>query len=220
MQTINLVEGEQITPVTPSKIICVGRNYLAHIQELNNPVPDEMVLFHKPNSSLTNTLYARDSDSVSGQGETLHYEGEICFLIESNALVGVGFGLDLTKRSLQSKLKTAGLPWERAKAFRHSAVMSKFVKIETNHWQDLSLELVINSMRTQLGEVAQMIYKPDVILEEVQKYLDLEDGDILMTGTPSGVGEVHSGDLFTARIKRGDEVLLETCWKAQASIPR
>ncbi|MGD8292159.1 MAG: fumarylacetoacetate hydrolase family protein, partial [Desulfobacterales bacterium] len=108
--------------VTPSKIVCVGRNYYAHIEELGSQVPDQMILFSKPNSSISNQL-------SSHKGEQLHYEGELCFLFENGRFSAVGFGLDLTKRKLQSILKEKGLPWERAKAFDGSAVFSKFIEI-------------------------------------------------------------------------------------------
>ncbi len=90
-------------PVQPSKVVCVGRNYLEHIHELNNAVPDEMVIFNKPNTSIASRL-------LSFQQESLHYEGEICFLVHKGRLSAVGLGLDLTKRTLQSRLKSKGLP--------------------------------------------------------------------------------------------------------------
>ena len=101
-------------PIAPSKIVCIGRNYLEHIRELGNETPDAMVIFNKPNSAISQTLFAlRD--------EPLHYEGEICFMVKQGELDALGFGLDLTKRELQSKLKSKGLPWERAKAFDAAA---------------------------------------------------------------------------------------------------
>jgi 2-keto-4-pentenoate hydratase/2-oxohepta-3-ene-1,7-dioic acid hydratase in catechol pathway len=95
------------TQVIPSKIICIGRNYVDHIAELGNEVPDEMVVFIKPNSSIAEQL-------SSYHDEPLHYEGELCFVYQLGRFSAVGFGLDLTKRQLQSKLKAKGLPWERA----------------------------------------------------------------------------------------------------------
>ena len=95
MQSIKL-ESEILTP---SKVVCVGRNYTAHIAELNNELPDQMVLFNKPNSALSSTLFATHNN------DTLHYETELCFVIKNNELAGVGLGLDLTKRTVQSKLK-------------------------------------------------------------------------------------------------------------------
>lgn len=192
----------------PSKVICVGRNYAEHVKELNNAMPDSMVLFHKPNTSITQQLN-------SYHQEPLHYEGEICFVIRNGEIDGVGFGLDLTKRALQSQLKEKQLPWERAKAFDGSAVLSKFVKLSQGNWQGLSLELLINGVRVQKGGVMDMIYSPSDILNEVKSYTTLHNSDILMTGTPSGVGVVHQGDIFTGRIKQYDHVLLETQWVAE-----
>ena len=109
-------------PITPSKIVCVGRNYVEHIQELNNDVPDQMVLFIKPNSAISPTLRCYHQ-------EPLHYETELCFMVVDGAFKAASVGLDLTKRQLQSQLKIKGLPWERAKGFDGSALFSEFVSI-------------------------------------------------------------------------------------------
>lgn len=194
--------------VKPSKVVCVGRNYAEHVKELNNVMPDQMVVFNKPTTSITNKLYAYHQ-------EPLHYEGEICFTIKNGDIDAVGFGLDLTKRELQSTLKAKQLPWERAKAFDGSAVLSKFVTLVNGNWQGISLELLINGVRVQSGGVMNMLYSPQDILNEVKSYTTLNNGDVLMTGTPSGVGVVHEGDIFTARIKQYDDVLIETQWIAQ-----
>ncbi len=103
--------------VTPSKIVCVGRNYVAHIEELGNEIPEQMVVFNKPNSAIGDTLYAN-------LGEPLHYESELAFMVRAGQLAAVAFGLDLTRRELQSRLKHRGLPWERAKAFDGAALFS------------------------------------------------------------------------------------------------
>lgn len=194
--------------VKPSKVVCVGRNYAEHVKELNNVMPDQMVVFNKPTTSITNKLHAYHQ-------EPLHYEGEICFTIKNGDIDAVGFGLDLTKRELQSTLKAKQLPWERAKAFNGSAVLSKFVTLVNGNWQGISLELLINGVRVQSGGVMNMLYSPQDILNEVKSYTTLNNGDVLMTGTPSGVGVVHEGDIFTARIKQYDDVLIETQWIAQ-----
>ena len=191
----------------PSKVVCVGRNYAEHVKELNNAMPDQMVVFNKPSTSITNQLN-------SFHQEPLHYEGEICFSIKNGEIHAVGFGLDLTKRELQSQLKTKQLPWERAKAFDGSAVLSKFVSLKGGNWQGLTLELLINGLRVQAGGVMNMMYTPDDILSEVKSYTTLNNGDVIMTGTPSGVGVVHEGDIFTARIKQYDQLLIETQWIA------
>lgn len=194
--------------VEPSKILCVGRNYLEHIQELNNSVPEQMVVFSKPPSSIASHL-------SSFHQERLHYEGEICFIVKQGKLSAVGVGLDLTKRDLQSRLKEKGLPWERAKAFDGSAVFSRFVPLVGLEIDSLEIELFINCVRVQKGSVKQMIYSPAVIVEELKSYTTLCDGDIIMTGTPQGVGEVHADDVFLARLKSGDKTLIEIEWVAQ-----
>ncbi|MGR5220464.1 fumarylacetoacetate hydrolase family protein [Vibrio parahaemolyticus] len=191
----------------PSKILCVGRNYVEHIHELGNEIPENMVVFNKPNSSIASELHAY-------LDEPLHYEAEICFLIKDKALFAVGFGLDLTKRGLQSQLKGKGLPWERAKAFDHSAKFSRFVPLEDMDVAQLEVELFINSMRMQLGSTQQMIYKPEVIVSELSSYTELEDGDIIMTGTPQGVGEIVEGDRFLGRIKQAGKTIIEVEWVA------
>ncbi len=195
--------------ITPSKIICIGRNYVDHIAELNNEIPDAMVVFNKPNSAISEQL-------IAFHQEPLHYEGEICFLFEQGRFTAVGFGLDLTKRALQSQLKAKGLPWERAKAFNGAALFSEFVALEERDINEqLSLSLSINGVEKQSGGVALMMYKPADILAELQTYTDLEDGDIVMTGTPKGVGMINSGDIFSGRILLSNNVLIEHTWTAK-----
>ncbi|MFH4664321.1 fumarylacetoacetate hydrolase family protein [Vibrio cidicii] len=191
----------------PSKVLCVGRNYVEHIKELDNALPEQMVLFHKPATSVTSSL-------SSFHQEPLHYEAEICFVVEDGQYTGVGIGLDLTKREMQSYLKGKGLPWERAKAFDGSAVMSRFVSLAGLDVVDLNLELFINCVRVQKGHVNQMLYSPQAILAELKGYVTLQDGDIVMTGTPQGVGVVHKGDVFLGRLKCGEHTLIEIEWLA------
>jgi len=192
---------------TPSKIICVGRNYVEHIHELNNEVPDNMVLFLKPNSAIAAKLSAFDQ-------EALHYEAELCFLVKNNRFAAVALGLDLTKRALQSRLKNKGLPWERAKAFDGSALFSEFVEITQDDLHQLSFELDINGTLQQAGDTGLMIYKPEEIQEEILSFMSLQDGDIVMTGTPKGVGQIHPGDIFTGKLYRNGSPLLNTSWQA------
>ena len=194
--------------VAPSKIVCIGRNYLEHIRELGNETPEQMVIFNKPNSTISSTLLA---DS----GEPLHYEGEICFAIRDGRYHAVGFGLDLTRRELQSRLKAKGLPWERAKAFDGAACFSDFVELGDTAIGTLSLELEIDAELRQAGGYELMMHKPDAILAGIQAFMSLEDGDIVMTGTPRGVGQVAKGERFVGRIKSGDTVLVEHAWTAQ-----
>ncbi|WP_423840696.1 fumarylacetoacetate hydrolase family protein [Vibrio mytili] len=198
---------QEESQIEVGKVVCVGRNYVEHIQELDNAIPEQMVVFNKPSTSISTTL-------SSFHQEPLHYEAEICFLIENGQYAAVGLGLDLTKRGLQSILKKQGLPWERAKAFDGSAVFGRFISLEGLDIHALNLELLINCVHVQKGHVKHMLYPPLTILEELSSYTTLEDGDVVMTGTPKGVGEVHKGDVFLGRLKCGDVTLLETEWVA------
>lgn len=193
---------------TPSKIVCIGRNYLEHIRELGNETPQSMVIFCKPNSAISATLAA------TREQEALHYEGEICFSVRANALHGVGFGLDLTRRELQSNLKAKGLPWERAKAFDGAACFSDFVTLGDTDIESLSLQLEIDGELRQDGGYELMMHKPAKILAEILAIMSLEDGDIIMTGTPQGVGQVRAGAQFTGSIKSGDDLIVSQEWLA------
>jgi 2-keto-4-pentenoate hydratase/2-oxohepta-3-ene-1,7-dioic acid hydratase in catechol pathway len=195
MQTIQY----ESQTITPSKVICVGRNYVEHIYELNNEIPSSMVLFNKPNSAITNTLYFIQEDC--------RFEGEICFLIKDNKIEGIGFGLDLTKAVLQNKMKEKGLPWERAKAFDKSAVLSKFVKCEGN-MDTLEMKLFINGILTQHASYDLMIYKPQKIVSEIASFMTFEDGDIIMSGTPKGVASYDRNDFFSAVIYLDGKMIL------------
>ena len=192
----------------PSKVICIGRNYVDHIEELDNAIPEEPVIFLKPNSAITHEI---DLTAMSRNKEEIHYEGEISFLVESGNITALGFGLDLTKRTVQSRLKNKGLPWERAKAFDGSAVFSPFKRFDGN-MADVRLELYINGTLTQQGGCDLMLYKPDEILDDVQTFLTLENGDVIMTGTPAGVGKVHKSDEFVGKIYIKDQLFVEHTW--------
>lgn len=202
MKTVNLSDKK----IVPSKIICIGRNYVDHITELGNEIPDEMVVFLKPNSAISEQL-------LSVHQEPLHYEAELCFLYEQGRFVAVAVGLDLTKRKLQDKLKAKGLPWERAKAFDGAAVFSDFVAISSVDEQ-LNLALTIDGKPIQSGGISLMMYKPDVILEQLASFISLADGDIVMTGTPKGVGQIVAGSEFVAQVKIGDKALVSATWLA------
>ena len=193
-------------PVRPGKVICVGKNYAAHISEMDSVPAENMVVFMKPATSIGTELHAV-------LDEPLHYEGEICLLVQHDNIAGIGFGLDLTKRKTQSKLKAAGLPWERSKAFTGSALFSEFVQAPEDLSQ-LGLELRINDALRQKGDVSLMLYPLAVILEELRQFLTLEDGDIIMTGTPAGVGPVQSGECFDGRVLAGEQVLARAVWQA------
>ena len=198
------------------KIICVGRNYVEHIQELNNETPDDPVIFLKPETAipLKNEpfFYPEFSSDV-------HYEVEI--LVKINR-VGknidekfahkyydeIGIGIDFTARDVQSKLKAKGLPWELAKAFNGSAPVSPFMpKTGFPNLQDLNFRLDVNGETRQLGNTSLMLFKIDYLISFVSRYFLLQQGDILFTGTPKGVGPVQVGDRLMAYIE--DRKLLE-----------
>ena len=192
----------------PSKIICIGRNYLAHIEELNNEIPEDLVTFIKPNSAISRKLNSQHLN------EALHFEGELVYLYEQGTFTAVAFGLDLTKRALQSKLKEKGLPWEKAKAFDESALLSDFVAIDDID-QTLSLELTIDGEVRQQASTELMMHKPSAILEQVSRWLTLVDGDIVMSGTPKGVGVVESGQQFIGRVIANNQCLVEEIWRSK-----
>jgi 2-keto-4-pentenoate hydratase/2-oxohepta-3-ene-1,7-dioic acid hydratase in catechol pathway len=201
--------------IAPSKIVCVGRNYVAHIEELGNEVPEDMVVFLKPNSAIGTELRARHGEAPGkGPGETLHYEAELAFVVENAQLVAVGLGLDLTRRELQSQLKAKGLPWERAKAFDGAALFSEFVPLPASGLDGLALELDVDGVPRQRGGIELMLYPPATVLEQLEGFMHLEDGDILMTGTPAGVGAVRAGETFSGRVVAGGRTLVTATWRA------
>lgn len=191
------------TPITPSKVICIGRNYVEHIYELNNEIPSSMVVFNKPNSAITNTLNYISPDT--------RFEGEICFLIQNGTIAGIGFGLDLTKAELQNHLKSKGLPWERAKGFDGSAVLGNFIPFDAP-LESLRMTLHINDILTQEATYELMIYKPLEMLAEIKNFMSFEDGDVIMSGTPKGVTTYTIGDKFIGRIYSDDRLLVESSW--------
>jgi 2-keto-4-pentenoate hydratase/2-oxohepta-3-ene-1,7-dioic acid hydratase in catechol pathway len=202
--------------IVPSKVICIGRNYVDHIKELSNEIPDELVVFIKPNSAISEKLYAKHN------GDCLHYEAELSFLYQQGKFTAVALGIDLTKREVQADLKAKGLPWERAKAFDSSAVFSDFVTFKQEQSEQLMLSLTINKTLAQQGGVKLMMVKPDDILTELQSFMTLEDGDVVMTGTPKGVGMISqnssfSGEVFIAHNDNSlaNKTLLTCQWQAQ-----
>ncbi len=191
-----------------SKVICIGRNYVEHIEELGNEIPSEMVVFNKPNSAISDTLYYFS--------EHCRFEGEICFLIRGKQIAGIGFGLDLTHADIQNRLKAKGLPWERAKAFDQSAVLSEFVPYDGDI-RTLEMKLFINDSLVQFANYTLMMYKPAVMLSEIDHFMSLEDNDVIMSGTPKGVATYKEGDHFVGQIFSDGRVILEKSWIVQTS---
>jgi 2-keto-4-pentenoate hydratase/2-oxohepta-3-ene-1,7-dioic acid hydratase in catechol pathway len=185
------------------KILCIGRNYEDHAKELKNPVPSEPVIFSKPDTAL---LRNNDPFFLPNFANSFHYELEIVVRINklgknieeqfaSRYYDEIGLGIDFTARDLQDQLKKKGLPWEKSKAFDHSAVISKFVdKAQYPEIKNLNFHLEINNEIRQKGNTRDMIFSIDQIIAHVSKYFTLKIGDYLYTGTPAGVGPVKIGD--------------------------
>jgi len=201
MRTIYLKNNEY--EITPSKVICIGRNYVDHIKELDNEIPKDMVIFNKPNSSISNKLNYFSEDT--------RYEGEICFLIKDNKIDAIAFGLDLTKANEQNYLKQKSLPWERSKSFDGAAVLGEFIKLEDDI-SKIRLELFINNTLIQEGCFEQMIYKPNEMIQEISTFMTLEDGDVIMSGTPKGVGTYKMGDEFEGKIYMDNRLICTSSW--------
>ena len=187
------------------KIICVGRNYVDHIAELNNERPEEPVLFIKPDTALLSKEFPFVIPDFS---QDIHYEAEVVVKINK---VGkyietkfahkyydqLSIGIDFTARDLQSKLKEKGLPWEKAKAFDNSAFVGDFLpKTTVASMEEISFSLMQNGSVVQQATTAQMIWKIDELIAEISKYFTLKTGDLIFTGTPVGVGKVNPGDLL------------------------
>jgi 5-carboxymethyl-2-hydroxymuconate isomerase len=192
------------------KIVCVARNYAEHARELGNPVPEQAVLFIKPASSL---LPDGGTVLIPAYSSDCHHEIELAVLIgrtgkqvaEADALTlvaGYGVALDLTLRDVQAGLKAKGLPWEIAKAFDTACPLSAFVPAEeVANPQQLRLRLTVNGDLRQDGTTADMLRPVARLISEASTYFTLEAGDILLTGTPSGVGPIRSGDRLEAVIE-------------------
>lgn len=194
-----LLDGK---PVHPPKVFCIGRNYDEHIKELGNLDPGEIILFIKPNCAI--------SDEIFVPPEETRFESEICFLLQHGELSGVGFGLDLTKVALQENLKQKRLPWEKSKAFHYSAVFSPFVSLK--NYENLQLKLYVEELLRQEADLNEMLYAPSEVLVEVKKHFCIEEYDIIMSGTPKGVGRLTSGQRFLGQILQNGTVATECEW--------
>lgn len=188
----------------PGKVVCVGRNYVKHIKELNNDFPQEMVLFQKSASSISRQLIH--------PMKSCRFEAEICLLIKNKTIYAVGVGLDLTLDKIQNNLKEKGLPWERAKSFKNAAVFSDFVFFDTQ--SNLHMKLYRNDALQQYAKEENMIYPINEILSQSEDVFGLEDNDIIMTGTPEGVDSFAIGDKFKIELYADKKLLLTYSWTA------
>ncbi|SIR03924.1 fumarylacetoacetate hydrolase family protein [Maribacter ulvicola] len=192
------------------KIICIGRNYSAHINELKNERPEEPVVFIKPDSSV---LPKQQDFYIPEFSKDVHYEVEVLVKIKK---VGkhiskefaptyydeVGLGIDFTARDLQSKLKEKGLPWEKAKGFDGAAVIGKWLpKTDFEDINNLNFKLFKNDKVVQEGNTSFMLWKVDEIIAYVSTFFMLKKGDVIFTGTPAGVGRISPNDYLTGSLE-------------------
>jgi acylpyruvate hydrolase len=191
------------------KIICIGRNYVEHAKELNNPVPSQPVVFLKPQSSL---LIGGKPFYHPEFSQNIHHEIEIVLKIKKNGKAisqkfapdyydEIGLGIDFTARDLQDKLKEKGQPWELAKAFDNSAVIGDFVQKSELNLDNIHFELKKNGSSVQIGETKDLIFSFDYLISFVSNYFTLQVGDLIYTGTPAGVGKVEIGDELIGSIE-------------------
>jgi 2-keto-4-pentenoate hydratase/2-oxohepta-3-ene-1,7-dioic acid hydratase in catechol pathway len=196
------------------KIICIGRNYIEHIEELGNEKPKEPVIFLKPDTAI---LPKKMPFIIPEFSDDVHYEVEIVVRINR---VGkhiatkfahkyyneIGLGIDFTARDLQAKLKEKGLPWEKSKSFDGAAVIGKFLpKSDFDDLKNINFKLKNNNETVQEGNTSMMINSIDEIISHVSEYFTLKIGDYIFTGTPKGVGKVIENDVLTGYINN-DEI--------------
>jgi 2-keto-4-pentenoate hydratase/2-oxohepta-3-ene-1,7-dioic acid hydratase in catechol pathway len=177
------------------KIICLGKNYAEHAQEMQEKAPDKPVLFIKPPSVL---IEPKDEGTVIlpwARG-LIHHECEVVFKLYKKNIIGLGLGLDLTLRDVQKKLKENGHPWEISKTFKNSAIVTpiKGLRDFPKDWQETVFTLKVNGEVRQSGKLNDAIMKADEIIHYVNEYFPLNDGDLIFTGTPKGVGPLNPGD--------------------------
>ena len=187
------------------KIICIGRNYTKHIEELQNERPEEPVVFLKPDSAI---LLKQHPFVIPEFSDDIHHEIEIIVRINK---VGkyidakfahkyydeIGVGIDFTARDLQDKLKAKGLPWEKSKAFDGSAVIGEFLpKNQFESLENLTFELTNNGKKVQVGSTSHMLWKIDELIAYASQFFTLKIGDVIFTGTPDGVASVKPDDIL------------------------
>lgn len=191
------------------KIICIGRNYAKHIEELQNEKPKNPVIFLKPDSAI---LLKNQPFFIPPFSDDIHYEVEI--LVKINKVgkhIGqkfahtyydeIGLGIDFTARDIQQECKEKGLPWEKAKAFDGSAVIGAFFPKESlGDLNNLNFKLQLNDKIVQDGNTNAMLWKIDELIAYVSQFFTLKKGDVLFTGTPEGVGKVSENDVLTGTI--------------------
>jgi 2-keto-4-pentenoate hydratase/2-oxohepta-3-ene-1,7-dioic acid hydratase in catechol pathway len=176
------------------KIICLGKNYNEHTLEMKEKAPEKPVLFIKPPSVF---IEIKDNKSIALPWErgTIHHELEVVFKLYKKNVIGIGLGLDLTLRDLQKKLKENGHPWEIAKVFKHSAIVTPMKAIrDFDNWVSTPFTLKVNGELRQQGKLTDAVLDPNQIIHHADEFFPLRDGDLIFTGTPAGVGPLKAGD--------------------------
>lgn len=198
------------------KILAIGRNYTEHIAELQNEVPDEPVIFFKPDTAV---LRNNEPFYYPDFSKDIHYEVELVLKISKEGknispkfaakyFDKIGIGIDFTARDLQQKAKAKGLPWTLAKGFNGSAPVSEFLPIgQFADWRDITFSLKQNGEEKQRGNTSLMLHPFEEILAYMSRFITLKKGDLIFTGTPKGVGPIKVGDRFEAFIQ--DQKLLD-----------
>ncbi len=216
MKTIKLKNSN--TEIQIGKIVCVGRNYVEHIQELGNEQHDKPVIFLKTTSSV---IYSGDKIIYPSFSTDMHHETELVLLIGSTvknaneseaqkAITGFAVGLDMTLRDIQNDLKKKGHPWTIAKCFDTSTVLSDFISSDDYKLtMDETVTLKVNGEIRQNDQLNKMIFNPVQIVEYISSLMTLEAGDLIFTGTPKGVGKVNGGDVLEAEIENIGELSCE-----------
>jgi 2-keto-4-pentenoate hydratase/2-oxohepta-3-ene-1,7-dioic acid hydratase in catechol pathway len=200
------------------KIICIGRNYSQHAIELGNEVPENPVIFMKPDTAVLkgNDFYIPDFSNE------VHYELEVVLKISKGGkyiqkeyaqkhFEEIALGIDFTARDLQNALKEKGLPWELAKSFDGSAVVSRFFPKKDFNLQELNFTLKKNKEKVQVGNTKEMLFSPEEIIAFVSQYFTLRVGDLIFTGTPKGVGRVDENDVLEAYLEENKILDLRIC---------
>lgn len=196
------------------KIICIGRNYIDHAKELNNPVPKAPLIFMKPSTALLTDgkpFYHPDFSS------NIHYELEVVLKICKNGKAiqsqfasgyydHIGLGIDFTARDLQDQCKDKGHPWEIAKAFDHSAVIGSFTDKNLLNSGEIKFQLSKNGSIVQDGNTKDLIFNFDYLISYISQYFTLQTGDLIFTGTPAGVGKIAIGDHYEGMME-GEKML-------------
>ncbi len=200
------------------KIIAIGRNYIDHAKELNNPLPTEPVVFMKPDTALLREGRAFYHPDFSND---IHHEIELVLKIAKEGkhiqekfalsyIESIGLGIDFTARDLQENCKSKGLPWEVAKAFDHSAPIGNFYPLDQfTDLKNISFHLEKNNQVVQSGNSKDLIFSFEHIISYVSKRFTLKKGDLIFTGTPAGVGKISIGDVYIGFLENKEALRLE-----------